>query len=337
MSPILGRYPLEYRSEIVGPLMASVQRGDSACVVGMAGTGKSNLAHFLAQAEVKQSYLPANEASRTHFVPLSCLPGTQLKNSIFEAMNQWAWEVARGLNRELGDNPPTGVAPLEVLRSVLRMTCQGLNQRLVFVFDEFECLIRHQAAGLLSDLRMLRDDHRTSGNVVFIVFTHRLPQLVPGPEPVRASKFFGIIRDHIYPLPPHRESDARAVLDVLLQKDAGALRMPPSARRLLLAFSGGHPSLLVNLHEVLKPEFNMAAFAPSKLLDKGRIRDVCADIWLNLHVEEQKALQALVRGEALSSEMEGFLCRRGLLLRNPSRDLFSPLLREYIERYQQRP
>jgi hypothetical protein len=334
MSLILDRYSLEYRSEIVSPLMGVIQRGESVCVVGIAGTGKSNLVHFLVQPEVKQHYLPDDVARRTHFVPLSCLPGTEPKDSVFEAMNQWVWEIARELNHDLEDKPPTGVAPLQVLRNVLRMACHGLNQRLVFVFDEFECLIQHQSPGFLDDLRTLRDDHRTSGNVVFVVFTHRLPQLVPGPEPLRESKFFGIIRDHIYPLPPYREPDSQGVLDVLLEREGGTPRIPPQVRKRLIVFSGGHPSLLINLFEMLKPAFTVAAFTPLGLLDTSRIRDACADIWLNLHVEEQEALRAIVRGQAMNSEMEGFLRRRGLLLGNPSRAFFSPLFHGYVERYQ---
>jgi hypothetical protein len=336
MALILGRYPLEYRSEVVSLLMASVQRGDSACVVGIAGTGKSNLVHFLAQAEVKQHYLPAGEASRTHFVPLSCLPGIQPKDSIFEAMNQWAWEIAKGLNQELEDRSPAGVAPLQVLRGVLRMTGHGLNQRLVFVFDEFECLIRHQSPGFLDDLRTLRDDHRTSGNLVFIVLTHRLPQVVPGLEPLRASKFFGVIRDHIYPLTPYREADSQGMLDFLLQKEGNALRIPAQIRKRLIFFSGGHPALLGALFEELKPEFGVAAFTASTLPEKSRIRDVCADIWQNLHTEEQVALCAIVQDQAIDPEMKTFLCRRGLLLNNPSSVFFSPLFRGYVERHQLR-
>ena len=246
-------------------------------------------------------------------------------------MTQWAWEIGRGQNADLHERPPEAVSAFQGLRSVLRLVCDGLRQQLVFVFDEFECLIQNQTPGFLDDLRILRDDHRTTGNVVFVVLTHRLPQLVRGPEPMRESKFFSLIRDRIFPLPPYRDPDAHAMVDDLVARENCAAEAAMPVRRRLVRLAGGHPALILSIFQTLKPDFNTAGFLPETLLSSHRVAEACAQIWHYLHAEERSALLELVDGQAIDPEMERFLSRRGLL-DNGSSALFSPVFREYVKR-----
>jgi hypothetical protein len=308
--------------------MAMIERGESACIVGVAGTGKSNLIHFMRQREAQERYLP-ERASRLHFVTLSCLPGTDPRDSIYAAMIDCVWQIARDCQAE-EDELPAAVSPLQALRGALDVTCGTLRQQVVFVFDEFDCLIRNQPAGFFDDLRVLRDDHRTTGNVVFLVITRILPQLPRGPEPLRDSKFFQLIRDRIYPLPPFREADAVAMLDDQMRRQKGTFDFPLRIRKRLAGLAGGHAALLLSLFETLKPDFSHVASAPEALVAAPRVANTCADIWNDLHWQEQESLIDMAQDRPVSDEVRSYLCRRGLVAVNGSRAIFSPVFREFV-------
>jgi hypothetical protein len=348
MALIQGRYPLEYRSEIVRPLMLAVQQGGSACVVGLAGAGKSNLVHFLEQAEIREQYLPPEEAKRTHFISITCDCGNQGRQKIFEDMLARAWLVAKREGFDLAASAPTGASQLPTLRNFLRDLCGTHGQRLIYMFDEFEELIRHEPAGLFDELMALRYDHRASGNLVFLTITHRMPHLVPSRSAFGTSKFFEILRSHIYPLPPYRPDDARYALDAMLRK-LDDLEIAPEQREQLIAVSGGHSGLLKAVLMTLSAQTNTVPSGPAdrivkghvpsvlKLItlvnDDGPVRSACEHIWTHLHVEEQQALCAIVRHEGAPREMASFLQRRGLLRNCAPLTIFCPLLAEYVRHH----
>jgi hypothetical protein len=332
MALILGRYSTEYRSEIVGPLMTMIRHGDSACLVGMAGVGKSNLLHFLQQPEVSQHYMPS-EADRTRFVPMVCWSGTQSKDSFVNLMVQWTWNVASSLETQMAGAPPIGAPPLYLLRNVLQVVCQKHNLRLVYILDDFDCLIQHQEPDFFNDMRSLRDEYRASGNLVFIVITHTLPQLVPGLQPLNKSRFFDILQDRIYSLPPYRNTDAAAMLQVLSDsKDNCPIQAVDRDR--LIAYSGGHSGLLGALFHELYPDFTLSRSRLGRLVETSqKLRTSCEQIWEHLLLEEQQTLCSLVMGQPTPLQMEEYLCRRGLLADSSPARIFSPLLGEYIRRF----
>ena len=334
MTLIQNRYPIEYRSEIVQPLMTAVCQGESACLVGLAGVGKSNLVHFLEQPEAKNHYLPEGIAGKTHFVSLSCRPGGQPKEEIFGAMLTAVWLVASRQGYDLTRSAPIGSAYYQMLRNILRDFCDVAGQRLVFVLDEFESLIRQQPEGFFDDLRALRDDHRASGHLAFITITHRMPQLVPGRTVFGQTKFFALLRDHIFPLQSYRPRDADDMLSVLLKKTEG-LEIASEGRQRLIAVSGGHSGLLRAVFTVVSPDFG--ASAPTLLRQTGsneRVREVCDQIWIHLHHDEQQALCLVARKQAISSQLTSYLQRRGLLREGASLGFFSPLFGEYVMKHQ---
>jgi hypothetical protein len=313
--------------------MTMIRHGDSSCLVGIAGVGKSNLVHFLEQPKVKQHYLPASEADRTHFVPMACWSGTQSKDSFLNLMVQWTWNAASSLDPGMEDAPPRDQAPLFLLRRVLQGVCGTYNRRLVYIFDEFDCLIQHQESDFFNELRGLRDEYRASGNLVFILITHTVPHLVRGRQPLNKSKFFEIVRDRIYSLPPYREADAAAMLDVLSErKDNGVIE--PVDRDRLIAFSGGHSGLLGALFHDLWPDFALPRSRLARLVENSqRVRTSCEQIWDHLLLEEQQALLLLAKGQTMPLQMEEYLCRRGLLADSSPARIFSPLFGEYVRRF----
>ena len=48
--------PLSYRAELLRPLLANLRAGECCSVIGVGGTGKSNLTRFLQRRDVQQAY-----------------------------------------------------------------------------------------------------------------------------------------------------------------------------------------------------------------------------------------------------------------------------------------
>lgn len=329
MDLLLGRYPIDYRSEVLSAIMPLLRQGDCVCLVGLAGVGKSNLVHFLRQPEVKVHYWPAEEADKTHILALSCGPGSQPADEIFEDMLMQALLVVNKLEGH-AYAPQISAAPWHVLREVLNHLCQHHGQRVVFLFDEFESLIGHQMAEFFERLRSLRDDHRATGRLVYLTITHRLPHRTPNPNGFGASKFFELLRNGIYPLPPYRERDASVMLDVLLQR-RDPVPISDQDRARLIAFSGGHSDLLKAIFYEIYPTLNASAHLLLKLTENSTgVRSSCEHIWSHLHPEEQDALRRLVSGGAVDPTMMQFLRYRGLLHANPTASFFSPLFQQFV-------
>jgi hypothetical protein len=332
MSLILNRFPADYRAEIVTELMTVVQHGDSACLVGLAGVGKSNLARFLEAPEVVQRSLPASEAARIHFRRIDCSPDID-RAQLYEHMA----EVVRILIHQAGMQsglPADGEAtPFFKLRHLLKHLCEKHQHRIVLIFDEFESMARNQDPQFLQDLRTLRDDHRTTRNVVFLVITHRMPHLIGGqPALGKQSKFFEMIQEHIYALSPYQRADADSMIDDLVRR-RGATPAPikPDHRTLLWGLSGGHSGLLAALFNELYPMFSKSIYKLLKIVHHpSAMQSACEHILRHLHTEEVEALQAIVLGQHISAEMLLFLRKRGLIRYESAPVIFSPLLAEYV-------
>ncbi|MBX3001367.1 MAG: ATP-binding protein [Caldilineaceae bacterium] len=332
MSLILNRYPLNYRAALVTELMTVVQHGDSACLVGLAGVGKSNLARFLEAPEVAQRSLPASEAARIHFRRIDCSPNID-RAQLYEHMAEVVRILIHQAGMQGGLSADSDAIPFFRLRQLLKHLCDKHQQRIVFIFDEFESMVRHQEAQFLQDLRTLRDDHRTTRNVAFLVITHRMPQLIGGqPGLGKQSKFFEIIRDHIYALPPYKRSDTDSMIDALVRRRGGAFSaIDPNHLDLLWEFSGGHSGLLAALFNELYHTFSKSIYTLLKIVHHpSEIQSACEKIVDYLHAEEVEALRALVLNQPVSPEMLLFLRKRGLIRYESAPVIFSPLFAEYV-------
>lgn len=331
MTMIAGRYPPTYRSEVLEHLMPTVQHGDSACIVGLAGVGKSNLLRFIQQPDVLQRYLPATYARRTHFVCLHCLPGDQPCDQLYISIAQLLIDLAL----RIGLTPPElpdALGAYRQLHLLLDFLCQKQGQRIVLVLDEFEALLRCQQSEFLESLRSLRDDQTGTNGLVFVVITHILPQLIAQEHPIRRGKFYALVKDHIFPLPAYSRADSDSMLDTLLkQKQLPVTRLDLATRANLYALTGGHSGLLKAIFEALHPGLTLARLNGRQLVaTNGAVRDICDHIWRHLHRDEQRAVAQAVHGGVLPATTEEYLVRRGLLVRDSPPRLFSQLFAFYV-------
>lgn len=333
MCLILGRYPIEYRNEIVGKIMTLVQQGHSMCIVGLAGVGKSNLVHFIEQPEVSKHYLSQEEVSRTHFLSISCLPGTQPKHQIFEAMLVPAWRICTEIGADINYSPPPGSSSFHMLRNTVRTLCREHEQRLVYVFDEFESLIKYQPSDVFDNLRALRDDYRTTRDIVYVVITHRLPHLIDGKYSFGDSMLYEILRNHIFALGPYNNNDSTHMVDTLLEQ-GDIVGASESDRQRLIMMSGGHSSLLKAVFMEIYPDTHVSAPKILRLVDESaNVRHVCERLWIHLHTDEQNALCRIVTRGRIDDAIIGFLRKRGLVSNEEPPRVFSPLFEKYIRDY----
>ena len=331
MSLILNRYPITYRAEIVGRLIPAIEHGNSVAIVGLAGVGKSNLITFLQQPEVLRYYLPSSQADRTHFLHLHCLPGDQPREQLFGAIAQMLLALALRLQLT-PPNLPDSLEAQQKARLLLNLLCVDHNQRIVLVWDEFDALLRNQTHDFAEVLRSLRDEQRTSGNLVYVTITHVLPQLIRKEASFKTGKFFELVKNQIYPLSAYNRADCESMLDALLRQAGQPVTdLTPVVRGNLYAMTGGHSSLLKAVYDALSPNFSLARLDGRQLVaQNGEVRGVCEKIWRHLHRDERQALGQIVHGGVLPATAEEYLVRRGLLVKQSQAQLFSQLFAFHV-------
>lgn len=327
MSLILDRYPLEYRCEIVEPLLTAVAHGSSLSVIGLAGAGKSNLAKFLAQPPVLRHYLPESLAQEMHVLVIPCRPGTQPSSSFYRALLDELQPIAHQV--QYSPPVPRGDATAYDVRTVVKHLCETARQRIVLVLDEFECLIQHQPLEFFEELRNVRDEVRTTNRFAYVTITHRLPHRVMGNQRFENSKLYELLRDQMYALGPYRTADALAMLHVLagredLTIDGGYLD------RIRVA-AGGHSGIMYALFQTIKPNFAVSLPRLAQLAaDEGPVRQACAKIWLHLHSSERAALRTLAGGGRPDMWLLDFLYKRGLITSTQTPHFFAPAFAVYV-------
>lgn len=335
MSLILNRYLPTYRQETVKRLFTAIEQGSSFCLVGLAGTGKSNLCQFLEQPAVSAHYLPQPETARTHFLNVPCGTGTQSTHQIYQALLVALQPLARQLKLSLPQLPEK--PSFYELRDLLRPLCAGAdrnghNRRIVFILDEFENLIRHQTEEFFEELRQLRDEHRTSGNLAYVVLTHRMPQTLTGADhkPFQKSRLLELLHREIHPLGPYCNQDARQMLESLLSR--ARLSLSPTSQKRLCDLCGCHSGILRALFDALPPHLEISSQQILRLAgEHPEVNRSCEHLWSHLHGEERSALLDLAQGKPPAPSITKFLLKRGLLTNPQSPIFFSPIFGKFVK------
>jgi hypothetical protein len=331
MELILDRYPLDYRREVVEYVLDTTAVGHSLCLVGLAGSGKSNLVNFTRQPQVLRHYAADQAtADSTTVCWISCLQVADSSARFYAEMLNGLRPAAQKVGYEL---PPgrEGSGYTE-LRDAVRHLCQTAGQRIVYVLDEFESLIRHQPLYFFEELCNVRDEVRTPPRFAYVFITHRLPHRVVGTQPFENSSLYRLICDNMVAFGPYRSDDAKAMLDVLAARER--LTIEAVDRERILMMSGNHAGIMAALVTAIKPQFNMP---PRRLKDlatvPGPVRNACEHIWKHLHSSERTALLKLTSSELPAPWLREFLYKRGLIDSLQAPEIFSPAFKEYVATY----
>lgn len=332
MDLILGRYGPEYRSEVLKVIFAATRAGSSLGLIGLAGTGKSNLLRYAQQPPVVRTYVPDPvEADATHVGSINCKQFSQSKAGFYAALLDALRPAAQRVGLDLP--PPSESSGYFDVRDAVRQLCLEKGMRLVVFMDEFESLIQNQPLDLFEELRNIRDEVRTPPHFAYVFVTHRLPHRVVsvvGNQPFENSSLYSLICNHLYAFGPYNERDAREMLEALLRNRQ--LAVDARMEGLLLGMSGGHAGILAALVEATAPTF---ALSLNKLIHLGAtpgpVNKACERIWRHLHSTERAALRDLVQGKLPPPWLCGFLCKRGLVEDPAAPAIFSQIFARYVQ------
>lgn len=330
------RYSHTYRQSEIGLICDFARRGQSLCLVGVAGSGKSNVINLLHSDPYgyKALYL-GGAVDDVHF-PVVAGPAVRgSPQALWEAMSTALHEVARGLAWPEADSKIRPISleqgAYSLLRAQVRTLCQDHDRRVMFVFDDFDGVLATGPLAMLEQLAALRNDGNRD-RLSYLLFTKGLPHLLGRAHPLQDhSKFYDLFRHHIYALPPYEREDARQMLRFL--NENGGRPVPMAELAGILELAGGHASLLRILLEIWR-EPVADGYSAFDLVQRTDVRSECRRILLGLHEEERTAALALARPQpgAVDPQVVEHLAVRGLLKRKGDGwAWFSEIFARYLE------
>ena len=217
-------YPPDYRTHEVQAIRTAVQAGECVSIVGLSGSGKSNLLGFI-----------ANRLNREP-TPASRLPAFFLVDcNRLEEFNPQAFFRLVSYTL-LKKEPPEAGDELAILETVLDQRL-AKDRRVCLLFDRFDTLMHKQVVDIVSlavtaNLRALRDAHKY--DLTYVLATRR--PLDPHTE--LAELFFA----HTLWLGPLAQSEAR--WNIARYTERKGLTWDEDAIQVILKVSWGYPSIL---------------------------------------------------------------------------------------------
>jgi len=206
-------YPEDYRTTQVQSILSAVQAGESAAVIGLSGSGKSNLLGYLAHRWGKAG-------DRPRLVLVDC-------NRLTDAAPASFFRLVRVA---LGDSS-TADDELGALEAVLRRELAE-SSPLGLLLDRFDALAEQANHAIYSNLRALRDAHKYA--LAYVIATRR---------PLDAhNELAELFFAHTLWLDPMSESDT--AWNVWRYAHRSGLSWDAEVTRQIAKLSGGYPALL---------------------------------------------------------------------------------------------
>lgn len=334
------RYTISYRAAKVRQVMEWIKAGQSGCLIGLRGGGKSNLLRFLLREEVRQYYL-GQDYTGFAFVLVDLLALTECTE----------WAVCELIfDRLLGQLHPLGIEEeiieemMSLQREVMRsrdlltayravercvdVLCRRPTQRVVLLFSEFDAVFRTLDPSLFRSLRAIRNAHKGQVSYVVVV-ANDLASLRD--DLTQVEHFYRLVSRNICILGPFNEADARHMIHYLASRRSAELSDKDTAN--VIELSGGHASLslLWDTHY----EGGLAELTPA-FKDEPIVQAECRKIWESLSEGEQAALCAQAGGAQADPDMLRHLKRRGVVREGRlGTSIFSPLFAHFV--HQQAP
>ena len=317
---------MEFRQQEVGYVMERWRAGDSCSLVGVGSVGKSNLLQHLSD-ETVQSFFMKDVAGGKPFKAiiidpsmLGPLPSTTSVDS--DAIRCWAgyelmmhrlflafypfnnltaedarifYDTYQALQD--GTNPLYAYMGLRYFELGLEIFMKQGTQ-VVFMFDEFEEMLKQLPIKFFLTLRGLRDANKRS--ISYLTFTRSpLPQLIKKfeIEALEIEPFTELFNDNIVYVGPYNETDARNMVMDLVKRNER--KFEPYAIDFLLWATGRYAGLLRSSFRALDTlgtlDANTVMTRSEQLLyelvAKRAVRSECETIWKSLSDEERKMLQ----------------------------------------------
>lgn len=327
---------IDFRKDEVSYIMQRWRGAASCSLIGVASVGKSNLLQHLIDPDVHRAYLP--QMGIGQFKPviidpnlLGPLPTNDAEKS---QISSWAGyelmlhrlfmafypfddiigpeegERFYQLYEQLqdGKNPLYAYMGLRYFELALDILMRH-DIHVVFMFDEFEKMLRKLPENFFQALRGLRDANKR--NLSYLTFARApLNILVEqyDKDPLEMEPFTELFTDNILYIPPYNEIDAKKMVDALMDKNGK--RYSDIAINFLLTTTGSYAGLIRSGFSILGAlgTINQSSVMDSNLIRQmaGRrpIRMECERIWQSLTPPEQHILRASAGLETYDSNPE---------------------------------
>ncbi len=318
--------PITFRQQEVGYIMERWRVSESCSLVGVGSVGKSNLLQHLANPNVQGFYLKdiaANTQFRSIIIDptlLGPLPAPDTPNS--EPIRCWAGYELLMHRLFLSLYPFDGMQPNDVQAFYdayqsfqdgtnplyaymgLRYFELGLEllmkqgYQIVFMFDEFEEMLRQLPVKFFLTLRGLRDANKRQ--LSYLTFT-RSPLLSIIEElkidSLAIEPFTELFTDNMIFVGPYNESDARNMMLELSNKSSR--KYEAYVLDFVLWATGRYAGLMRSSFRALDtfPELDVnkimthAEDLVQELSHKRSVRTECQTIWLSLNEKERGMLK----------------------------------------------
>lgn len=320
------KQPLDFRSTEVTQIMQCWRAGESCSVVGIGSIGKSNLIQHLSDPDVLSHYL--NDAHSSQLRPVLIDPNMLAPLSSQEdsdAFRVWSgyelmmhrlfmsfypfdmlkpedarqfYETYQALQD--GTNPLYTYMGLRYFELGLQYFLRkGIG--IVFMFDEFEELMRQMPVKFFLSLRGLRDQYK--GLLSYMTFARTPIETIAqqqGTSLLAIEPFIELFNDNVLYVGPYGSSDAQHMIHDLSTRN-GFYYTEPLIEFLMYA-SGGFAGLLrASFHSAQafagqSPNSDSRELWLRQLILRPPIRKECQTIWDSLSPSEQAILNAVSHG-----------------------------------------
>jgi hypothetical protein len=348
--------PLDYRQDEVGRVMERWRASESCSLVGVGSVGKSNLLLHLADTRVQQKYMRETRielfkaividpsmlgplpAEGRDFEQIRCWLGYELMmHRLFLAFHQSnllsSAEMARFVEvyetLQDGSNPLYAFMGLRYFELALDII-MNKGIQIVFMFDEFEEMLRSLPIKFFLTLRGLRDSNKSQ--LSYLTFTRAPIPVVLEKEKIdllRMEEFIELFTDNVLYIGPYNNRDARRMIDDLCQRNNKSYS--DYIKEFLIWSTGGFAGLLrasfrslenfddITLSSVMTGSLTIA----KELAKKTAVRAECRTIWTSLTDIEQQILRAAAGTQPFerttrSDEAVEYLVRKKLIVPDAS-------------------
>ncbi len=336
-------FPATYRAEAVAEILRWITLGESGVVIGGSGTGKSNIAGYLAvRTDVTGEHLPETLDNYCFLtLDLNGLPVITTAN--FYRSLLFTLEEAMASDPDLSQrmtailqrvtNQEDILALYLALQRAHQLLIHGAGKQVVWLLDRFDEGCLRLEAATLNSLRNLRDQFKD--RLSYVAFT-RCP-LERLRNPAEFDEFHEIMVMHTCWVGPMNARDGRWVAQQVETRYRKAL--PEAALHLLFELCGGLPAFLKVAYSALASgelsERDNAMQLQNKLLALPAFQRNCQEIWQSCTVEEQAVLR-LVAAQGSKARLRKtethYLQQMGWLVPTPegAPAIFAPAFADYI-------
>ena len=331
------KQPMDFRKDEVSYVMQRWKASDSCSLVGVGSVGKSNLLQHLANPEVQKAYMNITNSGDFKVIiidpnllgplpstgqdveQIRCWAGYELlMHRLFMAFYPFEegaisredgmrfYEAYQGLQD--GTNPLYAYMGLRYFELGLEILMRH-GIRIVFMFDEFEEMLKHLPAKFFQTLRGIRDANKRQ--LSYLTFTRApLSALVNQFELsiLDLEPFTELFTDSIYYVSPYNKVDAKRMVDNLMARNDKKLNNQEI--EFLMWSTGRYAGLLrsgLRLMDSLG-EIDSSSMLNDELVRKLAIRRPirmeCKTIWMSLTQPEHHVLRAVAGLETYNSNTE---------------------------------